>query len=717
MTVQPVQQTVLGNQQPLQPVNNPNNQLISGVASTNAVAGAVVNNQVQQSSYTASNIAFLQMSCFTKSQLAKHSVNGVLAKAEPASWFKGVYIFFEAAVSRVFFETFATTLHGKNSLRDTYAPINVLVNASARCLGVQSDIDKKVQQSMQEMTNARHLRDLALREIAQALDDWKKSGDPFVNGFPENMDNELKKTLTLLEAWQKINNCFPGLGQSLNLSGSNQEKIEKALSQLKLAVNDSYAAFKTFLVLKSTKAGSAVEKAAGRKKSHGHLEEQLKNNPSDEKKNFLDAQFLVDKIDHAKIPTPALLDYNIASTEAERQVAKKEALKWIDLGFLLEKVGPPSAVSALERKTNLEEDEKKVYEACSLFQQHALIKVATDGRFLITKKPEAPESVFLGEIKVKVNPLLVMAQTYLKLISDKISSTTGNVTISGQTFTPAELSAERDRYDQICAAFKQGIERIDARKAQVELEEKQQGVSRQVPSALGEIFVKAVGPDLIKVLDGAVDEDRKPSLLKLKLEEEAHEKARLVALARQKEQAQIAANQAQKQQQVSGNGIISGGSVPSNPVIHIHSTSVSQPIQASDNNVEASPKTTSESGSAIQEVVVMPLESAKPTKIGFFRAVDFGQEKKSCGQSALETVDKYFYLGGKKAYVIQGKTNEVQVKVFLSESRISLLARIALVFSYLTLIIPLMMLFTKAILRSAYSFQLIENYRKPEKGR
>jgi hypothetical protein len=58
-------------------------------------------------------------------------VNGVLAKILPEQWSAGVYILFEAAVSRVFFETFATTLHGKAG------GLNVLVNASQRMLAVQ----------------------------------------------------------------------------------------------------------------------------------------------------------------------------------------------------------------------------------------------------------------------------------------------------------------------------------------------------------------------------------------------------------------------------------------------------------------------------------------------------------------------------------------------------------------------------------------------------
>jgi hypothetical protein len=77
------------------------------------------------------HITALQMGCFAQSLLAQHSVNGVIAKILPEQWSAGVYVLFEAAVSRVFFETFATTLHGKAG------GLNVLVNASQRMLAVQ----------------------------------------------------------------------------------------------------------------------------------------------------------------------------------------------------------------------------------------------------------------------------------------------------------------------------------------------------------------------------------------------------------------------------------------------------------------------------------------------------------------------------------------------------------------------------------------------------
>jgi len=63
--------------------------------------------------------------------LAQHSVAGVVAAVTQEQWINGVYVLFEAAVSRVFFETFATTLHGKAG------GVNVLVNSAQRMLAVQ----------------------------------------------------------------------------------------------------------------------------------------------------------------------------------------------------------------------------------------------------------------------------------------------------------------------------------------------------------------------------------------------------------------------------------------------------------------------------------------------------------------------------------------------------------------------------------------------------
>ncbi len=73
----------------------------------------------------------LQIGCYAQTQLAQHSVSGVIATVTQEQWMSGVYILFESAVARVFFESFATTLHRKAG------GVNVLVNSSERMLAVQ----------------------------------------------------------------------------------------------------------------------------------------------------------------------------------------------------------------------------------------------------------------------------------------------------------------------------------------------------------------------------------------------------------------------------------------------------------------------------------------------------------------------------------------------------------------------------------------------------
>jgi hypothetical protein len=85
----------------------------------------------QKETAESKHMTALQMGCWAQSQLAQHSVGGVIQRVSRQQWLDGVYILFEAAVSRVFFETFATTLHGKAG------GVNVLVNASQRMLAVQ----------------------------------------------------------------------------------------------------------------------------------------------------------------------------------------------------------------------------------------------------------------------------------------------------------------------------------------------------------------------------------------------------------------------------------------------------------------------------------------------------------------------------------------------------------------------------------------------------
>lgn len=104
------------------------------------------------------------------------------------------------------------------------------------------------------------------------------------------------------------------------------------------------------------------------------------------------------------------------------------------------------------------------------------------------------------------------------------------------------------------------------------------------------------------------------------------------------------------------------------------------------------------------------------SKLNFFTPVTYTIPSKSIRFSLLEKVDNYFYLGGKKAHHIQGLTKSGQERVILFEDKSSFLATVGKVFSYLTIVIPLLMLIAKAILRSSHNFKLIDPKQKLEKG-
>ena len=99
-------------------------------------------------------------------------------------------------------------------------------------------------------------------------------------------------------------------------------------------------------------------------------------------------------------------------------------------------------------------------------------------------------------------------------------------------------------------------------------------------------------------------------------------------------------------------------------------------------------------------------------KVGFFTAVSFGDRQKSCTQSLLETVDSYFFLGGKKAYVIAGHAQQASQGTILRNDFSTPLVTAIKVVSYATLILPAIMLIAKIVLRSTHTFHLIQNPRR-----
>lgn len=102
--------------------------------------------------------------------------------------------------------------------------------------------------------------------------------------------------------------------------------------------------------------------------------------------------------------------------------------------------------------------------------------------------------------------------------------------------------------------------------------------------------------------------------------------------------------------------------------------------------------------------------------LNFFTAVSYRNTSNSLQSLLIDKVDDYFYLGGKKAYVIQGRTKKGLEKAVLSDAKSSTLAKVAKVVSYFTLVIPFFMLIIKAVLRSKHSFKVIDPKQKLEKG-
>jgi hypothetical protein len=103
------------------------------------------------------------------------------------------------------------------------------------------------------------------------------------------------------------------------------------------------------------------------------------------------------------------------------------------------------------------------------------------------------------------------------------------------------------------------------------------------------------------------------------------------------------------------------------------------------------------------------------SNISFFTAIKYTDSyKKSMVESALEQIDNYFYLGGKKLHIIGSE--DKQPKGVLSETDSSVPARIAKVFSYFTIVIPLTMLLFKSILRSTHYFTVMDPKIELEKG-
>jgi hypothetical protein len=102
--------------------------------------------------------------------------------------------------------------------------------------------------------------------------------------------------------------------------------------------------------------------------------------------------------------------------------------------------------------------------------------------------------------------------------------------------------------------------------------------------------------------------------------------------------------------------------------------------------------------------------------LGFFTPIQFANQHKTFSQRLVETVDSYFYLGGRKAYVIPGHAQGRSEGIIFEDDTALFVTTTLKVISYLTLVIPAVMLIAKALLRSSYNFHLLDVQQKLEEG-
>ncbi len=95
------------------------------------------------------------------------------------------------------------------------------------------------------------------------------------------------------------------------------------------------------------------------------------------------------------------------------------------------------------------------------------------------------------------------------------------------------------------------------------------------------------------------------------------------------------------------------------------------------------------------------------SSVSFFTPINYGGFARTCGESLLEAVDDYFYLGGSKAQYIPGHTLGNSEGVAISQNSSSLFKTLLKIVSYCTVIIPLIVLLAKMILRCSHQFHLV----------
>jgi hypothetical protein len=92
--------------------------------------------------------------------------------------------------------------------------------------------------------------------------------------------------------------------------------------------------------------------------------------------------------------------------------------------------------------------------------------------------------------------------------------------------------------------------------------------------------------------------------------------------------------------------------------------------------------------------------------VPFWIPINFEERPKNWSETLLEAADHYFYLGGRSACVIADPNEKGSYETTYRELDGSLLTTVLKVISYITLVIPLIVLIAKAILRNSFQFHL-----------
>jgi hypothetical protein len=100
----------------------------------------------------------------------------------------------------------------------------------------------------------------------------------------------------------------------------------------------------------------------------------------------------------------------------------------------------------------------------------------------------------------------------------------------------------------------------------------------------------------------------------------------------------------------------------------------------------------------------------------FFIPIVYTDGPKTLSDFLLEKVDRYFYLGGKKAYVIQKFSKSGQQKCVLGESDCTSLEKVAKLASCASIVIPVFMLIARVCLHLFYRFKYVDPRQKIEKN-